>query len=91
MPKGSLLVRKMLLWAMHMDAEALDDWSPSLADTANWRDLKVYTPADWIVSNTVADNEHALWQIQTAVRGSLPGPGGSARPTIPQRMMITTV
>jgi nicotinamidase-related amidase len=39
------------------------------ANDAHMRDLKVYAPADCIVSNTVADNEHALRQIQTVMKG----------------------
>jgi uncharacterized membrane protein len=36
MPKGSVLVRRMLFSAIHMDAEALYDRSPSLVDAENW-------------------------------------------------------
>jgi nicotinamidase-related amidase len=39
------------------------------ANDAHMRELKVYAPADCIVSNTVADNEHALRQIQTVMKG----------------------
>ena len=39
------------------------------ANDAYMRDLKVYAPADCIVSNTIADNEHALRQIETVMKG----------------------
>ena len=39
------------------------------ANDAYMRDLKIYTPADCIVSNTVADNDHALHQIETVMKG----------------------
>ena len=39
------------------------------ANDAHMRDLKVYAPADCIVSNTAADNEHALRQIKTVMKG----------------------
>lgn len=39
------------------------------ANDAYMRDLKVYAPADCIVSNTAADNEHALRQIETVMKG----------------------
>jgi nicotinamidase-related amidase len=39
------------------------------ANDAHMRDLKVYAPADCIVSNTIADNEHALRQIETVMKG----------------------
>ena len=39
------------------------------ANDAYMRDLRVYAPADCIVSNTVADNEHALRQIATVMKG----------------------
>jgi nicotinamidase-related amidase len=41
------------------------------ANDAHMRDLKVYAPADCIVSNTVADNEHALRQIETVMKGQV--------------------
>ena len=34
-------------------------------------DLKLFAPADCIVSNTAADNDHALRQIQTVLKGNL--------------------
>jgi hypothetical protein len=35
------------------------------------RELKVYAPADCIVSNTVAANEHALQQIASVMKGQV--------------------
>jgi nicotinamidase-related amidase len=39
------------------------------ANDAHMRELRVFAPADCIVSNTVADNEHALRQIATVMKG----------------------
>ncbi len=39
------------------------------ANDAYMRDLKLFAPADCIVSNTVADNNHALRQIQIVLKG----------------------
>jgi len=41
------------------------------ANDAHMRGLKVYAPADCIVSNTVTDNEHALHQIETVMKGQV--------------------
>ena len=41
------------------------------ANDAYMRELKVFVPADCIVSNTSADNEHALRQIQTVMKGTV--------------------
>jgi nicotinamidase-related amidase len=38
------------------------------ANDAYMRDLKIFAPADCIVSNTVADNDHALRQIESLER-----------------------
>jgi hypothetical protein len=35
------------------------------------RDLKLFAHADCIVSNTAADNDHALRQIQTVLKGNI--------------------
>jgi hypothetical protein len=35
------------------------------------RDLKIFAPADCIVSNTAADNDHALRQIRTVLKGNI--------------------
>jgi nicotinamidase-related amidase len=41
------------------------------ANDAYMRDLKIFAPADCIVSNTAADNDHALRQIQTVLKGNI--------------------
>jgi nicotinamidase-related amidase len=41
------------------------------ANDAYMRDLKLFAPADCIVSNTAADNDHALRQIQIVLKGEL--------------------
>jgi nicotinamidase-related amidase len=41
------------------------------ANDAYMRDLKIFAPADCIVSNTAADNDHALRQIGTVLKGNL--------------------
>lgn len=41
------------------------------ANDAHMRDLKVYVPADCIASNTPADNDHALRQIQGVMKGNV--------------------
>lgn len=41
------------------------------ANDAHMRELRVFAPADCIVSNTVADNEHALRQIATVMKGGV--------------------
>ena len=35
------------------------------------RELKIFAPADCIVSNTAADNDHALRQINTVLKGNI--------------------
>jgi hypothetical protein len=35
------------------------------------RDFKIFTPADCVVSNTAAENEHALRQIRTVMKGNV--------------------
>jgi hypothetical protein len=35
------------------------------------RDYKIFAPADCIVSNTAADNDHALRQIKTVLKGDV--------------------
>ena len=39
------------------------------ANDAHMRDLKIFAPADCIVSNTLADNDHALRQIDVVMKG----------------------
>jgi nicotinamidase-related amidase len=41
------------------------------ANDAYMRDLHVFAPADCIVSNTGADNDHALRQIETVMKGNV--------------------
>jgi nicotinamidase-related amidase len=41
------------------------------ANDAYMRELRIYAPADCIVSNTAADNDHALRQIGTVLKGNL--------------------
>ena len=41
------------------------------ANDAYMRDLKIFTPADCIVSNTAADNDHALRQIKIVLKGNV--------------------
>jgi hypothetical protein len=35
------------------------------------REYKIFAPADCIVSNTAADNDHALRQIKTVLKGDI--------------------
>ena len=41
------------------------------ANDAYMRELKLFVPSDCIVSNTAADNNHALRQIETVLKGNL--------------------
>ena len=41
------------------------------ANDAYMRELKIFAPADCIVSNTAADNDHALRQIETVLKGNV--------------------
>jgi nicotinamidase-related amidase len=41
------------------------------ASDAHMRELKVFAPADCIVSNTAADNDHALRQIASVMKGNV--------------------
>jgi nicotinamidase-related amidase len=41
------------------------------ANDAYMRELKLFAPADCIVSNTAADNIHALQQIETVLKGNV--------------------
>jgi nicotinamidase-related amidase len=41
------------------------------ANDAYMRDLKIFAPADCIVSNTATDNDHALRQIATVLKGNV--------------------
>ena len=41
------------------------------ANDAHMREYKIFAPSDCIVSNTAADNDHALRQIQTVLKGNV--------------------
>ena len=41
------------------------------ANDAYMREYKIFAPADCIVSNTAADNDHALRQIKTVLKGNI--------------------
>jgi nicotinamidase-related amidase len=41
------------------------------ANDAYMRDYKIFAPADCIVSNTAADNDHALRQIEMVLKGNV--------------------
>lgn len=41
------------------------------ANDAYMRDLKVFTPADCVVSNTPAENDYAIRQISTVLKGNV--------------------
>ena len=41
------------------------------ANDAYMRDLRIFAPTDCIVSNTAADNDHALQQIEQVLKGNL--------------------
>ncbi len=41
------------------------------ANDAYMRDLKLFVPADCIVSNTPADNDHALRQLQRVLKANV--------------------
>ena len=41
------------------------------ANDAYMRDLRIFAPADCIVSNTPADNDYALRQIETVLKGTV--------------------
>ena len=41
------------------------------ANDAYMRELKIFTPSDCTVSNTAADNDHALRQIELVLKGRL--------------------
>ena len=56
------------------------------ANDAYMRELKIYAPADCIVSNTPTDNEHALQQIETVLKGDVaPSPALVFRKSHPAR------
>ncbi len=54
------------------------------ANDAYMREFKVFAPADCIVSNTAADNDYALGQIETVMKGNIT-PSPRLRFTVPGR------
>ncbi len=54
------------------------------ANDAYMREFKVFAPADCIVSNTAADNDYALGQIETVMKGNI-APSPRLRFTAPGR------
>ena len=41
------------------------------ANDAYMREYKIFAPADCIVSNTAADNDHALYRLETVLKGNV--------------------
>jgi isochorismate hydrolase len=41
------------------------------ANDAYMRDFRIFAPADCMVSNTAADNDYALRQISTVLKGNI--------------------
>jgi nicotinamidase-related amidase len=41
------------------------------ANDAHMREYRIFAPADCVVSNTAADNDHALRQIKTVLKGNI--------------------
>lgn len=65
---GALRIRRVILTGIAGNICVL-----FTANDAYMRELKLFAPADCIVSNTTADNEHALRQIETIMKGTLTG------------------
>ncbi len=63
---GALRIRRVILTGIAGNICVL-----FTANDAYMRDLKIFAPADCIVSNTPADNDHALRQIHTVLKGNL--------------------
>jgi nicotinamidase-related amidase len=63
---GTLRVRRVILTGIAGNICVL-----FTANDAYMRDLKIFAPADCIVSNTAADNDHALGQIDTVLKGHI--------------------
>jgi nicotinamidase-related amidase len=63
---GTLRVRRVILTGIAGNICVL-----FTANDAYMRDLKIFAPADCIVSNTPADNDHALRQIDTVLKGHI--------------------
>jgi nicotinamidase-related amidase len=62
---GTLRIRRVILTGIAGNICVL-----FTANDAYMRDLKLFAPADCIVSNTAQDNEHALRQIETVLKGN---------------------
>jgi nicotinamidase-related amidase len=63
---GSLRIRRVILTGIAGNICVL-----FTANDAYMRELKVFAPADCIVSNTAADNDYALQQIETVMKGNI--------------------
>ena len=63
---GALRIRRVILTGIAGNICVL-----FTANDAYMRDLKIFAPADCIVSNTPSDNDHALRQIHTVLKGNL--------------------
>jgi nicotinamidase-related amidase len=62
----TLRIRRVILTGM-----AGNICVPFTANDAYMREYKIFAPADCIVSNTAADNDYALRQIKTVLKGNL--------------------
>jgi nicotinamidase-related amidase len=65
-----------LLEALHIQRVILTGIAGNIcvlftANDAYMRDFKIFAPSDCIVSNTTADNDHALRQIEAVLKGNL--------------------
>jgi nicotinamidase-related amidase len=63
---GTLRIRRVILAGIAGNICVL-----FTANDAYMRDFKIFAPADCIVSNTPADNDHALRQIKTVLKGNV--------------------
>jgi len=63
---GALRIRRVILTGIAGNICVL-----FTANDAYMRDLRIFAPADCIVSNTPSDNDHALRQIHTVLKGNL--------------------
>jgi nicotinamidase-related amidase len=63
---GELRIRRVILTGIAGNICVL-----FTANDAYMRDLKIYAPADCIVSNTARDNENALRQIKIVLKGNI--------------------
>jgi len=63
---GALRIRRVILTGIAGNICVL-----FTANDAYMRDLRIFAPPDCIVSNTPTDNDHALRQIQTVLKGNL--------------------